>query len=195
MLCDRAMLLDHGEVAFAGDPDETARRYHRLNFSDLHLGDRAAESAETAIPDINAAIVEARLTDENGNAVERVRKGSPIRIEVLLEARQDLVSPTFVLQAMNDSSVVVFSVTRELEDGRDRVAAGGRVRLSGRVENPLVPGRYAADCWVRRRVDAGSLAVQGMRLFNVEVEGGGLSDGVVSVDADLEAVAIGPEQP
>jgi ABC-2 type transport system ATP-binding protein len=194
-MCDRAMLLDHGELAFIGDPDETARRYHRLNFSELHLGDRAAESAETAIPDINAAIVEARLTDENGNAVERVRKGSPIRIEVLLEARQELVSPTFVLQAMNDASVVVFSVTRELEDGRDRVAAGERVRLAGRVENPLVPGRYAADCWVRRRADDGSLAVQGMRLFSFEVEGTEMSDGVVSVEADLEAVAIGPEQP
>ena len=113
---------------------------------------------------------------------------------MLLEARQELVSPTFVLQAMNDESVVVFSVTRELEDGRARIPAGERVRLAGRVQNPLVPGRYSADCWVRRRVDDGSLAVQGMRLFGFQVEGDEHSDGVVSVEADLEAVAVGPEQ-
>jgi ABC-type polysaccharide/polyol phosphate transport system ATPase subunit len=192
-LCDRAMLLDHGQIDYIGDPDETARRYHRLNFSDLHLGDRAAESAQAAMPDINARVLDARLTDEQGNKVERVREGSPIRIEVLLETRQELDAPTFVLQAMNDESVVVFSITRTLDDGREHVAAGERVRIAGTVENRLVPGRYSADCWVRRRIDEGSLAVQGMRLFQFEVEGTAARDGVVSVDAQVEAVTVDRE--
>jgi ABC-2 type transport system ATP-binding protein len=193
-LCDRAMLLDHGEVAYIGDPDETARRYHRLNFSDLHLMGGRASAAVEEIPDINVRVVEARLTDEHGNEVERVREGAPIRIDALLEARQELVSPTFTLWVMNDESVVVFSATHKLSEGRERVAAGERVRIAGHVENRLVPGHYAADCWVRRRIDLDRIGAQGMRLFRFGVEGTAVRDGIVSVDSEIEAVALGRDE-
>ena len=189
-LCDRAMLLDGGGLAYIGDPDETARRYHRLNFADTHRRGRSAEAAEE-VPDINVRVVEARITDEHGNDVERIQEGSPFGIEVLLEARQELVDPTFTLWAMNDQSVVVFTVTRTLEDGRDRVPAGEHVRLAGRFENRLVPGDYAADCWVRRHLGPESRAAQGMRLFRFQVDGAEPRDGVVSVEAEFEAVTVG----
>ena len=194
-ICHRAMLLADGEIAYIGDPDETARRYHRLNFAALHQGLRESPvETSAAVPDINARVVEARLTDEAGNQVDRVQEGSPIRIEVVLEAKRELVSPTFVLQAMNEPGVVVFSVTRTLENGADRVAEGDQVRLAGRVENRLVPGRYAADCWVRRQEGDG-LAVHGIRLLEFVVEGAEQRDGVVSVDAELAAVTVRPEDP
>ena len=31
-LCHRAMLMEHGQVTYIGDPEETAMRYYRLNF-------------------------------------------------------------------------------------------------------------------------------------------------------------------
>src|SRR3954452_13524861 len=35
-LCDRAMLIDDGEVRYLGDPGETAMRYYRVNFAGTH---------------------------------------------------------------------------------------------------------------------------------------------------------------
>ena len=191
-ICHRAMLLHEGEIAYIGDPDETARRYHRLNFTALHQGLRDSPVDSTAVPDINVRVVDAQLTDEAGTKVDRVEEGSPIRIEVVLEAKRDLDSPKFVLQAMNEPGVVVFSIARGLENGAERVAEGEQVRLAGRVENRLVPGRYAADCWVQRSEGDG-LAVHGIRLLEFVVEGAEQRDGVVSVDAELAAVTVRPE--
>jgi ABC-2 type transport system ATP-binding protein len=32
-MCDRALLLDDGQIKYIGDPDQTALRYYRMNFA------------------------------------------------------------------------------------------------------------------------------------------------------------------
>jgi ABC-2 type transport system ATP-binding protein len=190
-LCHRAMLMHGGQLDYIGDPEETAMRYYRLNFAGGE--GRATDNGEgerTAVPDINARLVHARLENESGQRIENVEQGAPIVLDVLLEARRDLVAPIFVIQVMNADSVVVFGFTRTLNDRqRDRIAAGERVRLSGRIENSLVPGRYSVDCWVRRDRDQGDMAVQGLRLLDFVVYGTAPRQGVVSVRTDVEAVS------
>src|SRR3954471_1275635 len=44
-LCDRAMLIDEGEVSYLGDPGETAMRYYRVNFAGTHGGAATVESS------------------------------------------------------------------------------------------------------------------------------------------------------
>ena len=44
----------------------------------------------------------------------------------------------------------MFGFNRTLELEPDRVEAGRRVRISGRIENPLLPGRYSVACLVSR---------------------------------------------
>ncbi len=90
---------------------------------------------------------------------------------------------------MNAESVVVFGFTRNLDSGAPRrLAEGERVRLTGRVENALVPGRYSADCWVRRDHQEGDMAVQGLRLLDFVVYGPDPAHGIVSVETDVAAV-------
>src|SRR3954464_14416355 len=59
-LCDRAMLIEDGEIQHLGDPEESALRYLRANFA----GSAAAE--ERATVNLNARVVHAALTDEAG---------------------------------------------------------------------------------------------------------------------------------
>jgi hypothetical protein len=89
--------------------------------------------------------------------------------------------------------VVVFSLTRMLSAGANELAAGDRVRISGQIENTLVPGKYFLDCWVRRPREHGDLAVQGLRLRDFVVYGTGAREGIVSVNAEVEVEAV-PEQ-
>ena len=56
-------------------------------------------------------------------------------------------------------------------DGEDRIAEGERVRLAGEIENPLVPGRYMLNCWIRHDGDGGNWAVQALRLLEFDVYG------------------------
>ncbi len=182
-LCDRALLVHDGELKYIGDPEQTAIRYFRLNFAGA--GATGATAEQPAVPDINARLIHARLLTEDGMPVENVEQGEPIILDAVVEAARDLVRPIFGFQIMNAESIVVFTFVRPLEE---RVAAGQRVRLSGKIENRMVPGSYHIDCWIRRDRSAGGMAVQGIRLVNLVVYGTAPRQGIVSLETDVAPV-------
>jgi ABC-2 type transport system ATP-binding protein len=193
-LCDRAMLLHDGDLKFIGDSEETAAKYYRLNFGvDRHAeGDELDRQLNAVVDDDVTRVVEARLVDEEGQTIRNLERGEPMRIDVLLEARRELVKPTFMFHAQTDDGTVVFEFVLGLDGtGTDRIAMGQRVRLAGRVENPLVPGSYMLNCWVRRDGEGGDMAVQPLWLLKFVVYGtASQHHGLVSVDTD---VAVEPQ--
>jgi ABC-2 type transport system ATP-binding protein len=188
-LCDRAMLIHDGDLKFVGDPTETAAMYYKLNFA----VDREAEGAElerqlnAEVDDDAARVVQARLTDDEGQTIRNVEQGDPIRLEVVLQARRDLLKPRFVIHGLTEDGTVVFEFILGLEGrAEDRIAAGQRVRLAGQIENKLVPGRYMLNCWVRRDGEGGDMAVQAVRLLHFVVYGTASRYGFVSVETDFD---------
>lgn len=183
-LCDRAMLLHDGKLAYIGDPDEASIRYLRLNF------EGSADEGVSTVPDLNGRVIRARLEDAGGQQVDNVEEGTPIVLDILIEARRELVEPSFWVNVLSVDGTIVFGLTRTLAGHEgNRVAAGDRVRLAGSIENQLVPGRYHLDCWIRRNRGRGDRSVHGIRLLDFVVYGNGPSRGVVSVRAEFEAVA------
>jgi ABC-2 type transport system ATP-binding protein len=190
-LCHRAMLMHEGELRFIGDPEDTAREYYRVNFGEVatEWARRNADEDITAVPNINTRLLEARLEDERGNPVDNIEEGAPIVFDALLEARRDLVAPLFGLHVMNEEPLIVFTVHRSLpEEHANRLAPGERVRIRGKIENPLLPGRYTLDCWVRHDHDGGEMNVQIVRLAEFLVYGTGSRQGLVSVRSEIEAI-------
>jgi len=188
--CDRAMLLHDGRVRYLGDPEEAALRYYRLNFA----GPAGAGSGAGGVPDVNVRLVDVALSDEHGRRIENVEQGRPFGIELVVEARHDLEQPVFQLHVVNDDGVWVFGFDKRLPtvDGRPaRVAAGERVRISGRVENPLVPGHYLLDCWIAREREHGDLALHALKLLDFVVYGAHPAAGSVAARAELQAVLEG----
>ena len=186
-MCDRAMLLDEGRVSYTGDSEEAAMRYYRLNFA---AGDQKVEHAgRPALPDFNAEVVEALVRDRHGRPTESLEQGEPIALDITIEARRRLVEPVFVIHVLNGDGTLVFGFTRDLTSDHGTVSDGGRVRVSGEVENSLVPGRYFVDCWVRRESEGGDLAVQGLRVLEFVVYGTGETAGLVSVRTDVQVHA------
>ncbi len=182
--CDRAMLIHEGEVKFIGDPQHSAAMYYRLNFA----LDRDRQGAEldaelsTVIDDKGARVVRARLLDRGGQPVHHLEQGEPINLEVVLEARRDLVRPRFLIHCLEAEGTVLFEYTLTLDDGyEDHVTDGQRIRLTGRIENQLVPGRYLLNCWVRRDEAGGDWAVQALRLAEFSVFGTATRYGFLSV--------------
>jgi ABC-2 type transport system ATP-binding protein len=182
-MCDRAMVLDAGEMQHVGDPEQAALRYYRLNFADI----RGSDAPLDVVPDFNAKVVHARLLDDAGEPVENIAEGEPIVLDVLLQARRELIAPRFVIHVSNADGALVFGVSTRLHGAReDPIAEGERIRLSSRIENPLAPGRYAVGCWVHRDRRSGDRAVQGLQLFDFLVYGNP-RDGIVSVEGELNA--------
>jgi ABC-2 type transport system ATP-binding protein len=178
-LCDRAMLIEDGEIQHIGEPEDTAMRYLRANFA------RAPSADGRATLDLNARVVRAELTDAAGRAIENVEHGSPLRVDIVVEAARDLDRPQFLFHVVSADGVVVTGFTRMLDHA---VAAGARIRLAGEIENRLVAGRYFLDCWVRQdRLETG-MELQALRLLRFVVFGTAAGHGIVDLSADVEPV-------
>jgi ABC-type polysaccharide/polyol phosphate transport system ATPase subunit len=175
LLCHRAMLLDAGELQYAGDPREAALRYHRLNFDRSPAGGRQA---------IYARVVEARLGGEDHAEADAVEPGEQLNFEATFEALRAVEDPEFLFHLVSDTGVVIARFTRGLDSS---IAVSQRVRLRASVDNRLVPGRYFIDCWVGQKGFESGSEVQGLRLLSFAVRGQAPEWGVVSVAADVEA--------
>ena len=185
-MCDRAMLLHDGELLYCGEPEEAALRYYRLNFSE----DSEQARSSVIVPDVNARLLDARLLDAAGRDVTNVEQGTPLYVDVVVEARHDLDEPVFGFHFVNADEVTVFGVNHKVagnDDGR-RVTAGTRMRVRGRIDNPLLPGRYFVHLWIHRSRSQGNLALHVVRLFDFMVFGTRPGPGSVEVRSELETV-------
>lgn len=184
-LCHRALLLHDGEMQFVGEPEEAALRYYRLNFGRTGRDAGEAATGAEAVMDLNVRVLEATVRADGGQAADAVEQGQPIAVDIALQAARDLDGPQFVFHVVNADGVVVAAFTKALAD---RVPAGGRVTLRGQIENPLVPGRYYLDCWVRQDEQQSLMALQALRLLSFVVFGTAPRHGLVTLQADLEPV-------
>jgi ABC-type polysaccharide/polyol phosphate transport system ATPase subunit len=180
--CDRAMVVHDGELRYLGDPEQAALEYYRLNFA----GEGVDTAAEREVPDLNVSVVEAWLESPAGERVENVEQGAPIGFNLLLEARRDLDDPGFAVHFHNEEGAEVFGFNPSLGDAT-RVPEGGRIRLAGTVENPLLPGRYFVDLWVARNREHGAPAMHRMHVLDFVVFGTRPGAGNVSVGNDVRA--------
>ena len=184
--CHRAMLLDEGEVRFVGDPEEAGRQYLRMNFEKRKVtldGQREV----VIVPDFLARLSEAWLEDQNGERITNVESEQPIRLNAVIEARQDLSNPNLGIQVNNADGVHVFELVKKPDnDGRAGIRAGEKIRISATIENPLMPGRYAIVCWVAVLRNDQETAQQAMKLLNFVVFGMATGQSIVSVPGELD---------
>ncbi len=184
--CDRAMLIHDGELRYIGDPEEAALAYYRLNFGGGEGRNGRAEGG--AVPDVNVRVVDVWLENEAGAVVENVEQGEPICFNLLVEARHDLEGPIFGFQVRNVDDDPIFGFGNRLsEEAResDRVTAGGRLRVTSKIENPLVPGRYSVSCSISRNRAIGDVVMHDVRLLDFLVRGTEANPGMVAVREDL----------
>jgi ABC-2 type transport system ATP-binding protein len=179
-MCHRALLVDEGEIKYLGDPDATALRYYRMNFA----GPAREPGEREPTIDLNARVIRAALLDEAGAPIENLEQPRPISIDVVLQAARQLEAPYFDFHIRNGEGIVVCGFHTALSH---RVVSGEQIRLTGQVENRLVPGNYHLDCWVRQDESQTVVAVQGLRLLDFVVYGTGTRDGLVTVQSEVVA--------
>jgi hypothetical protein len=131
-----------------------------LRYHQLNFNEASGE-----VGDRNATVVRAEVAP--------VDEGEELALDVVLEANAELAEPRVAFHIVSEAGVTVTRFSPEL----DRT-----------VHDRLVPGRYFLDCWVRRRREDGWVGVQGLRVTTFEVRGDRSVEGVVSVEADVEAV-------
>ena len=161
-LCHRAMFIRDGVIDYIGDPEETAMRYYRHNFESGEAkkvsaaleGTVVEEEVEKAtVTDINATVLHAHLENEAGERIENVEQGQTIVMDALIEAKRDpggadIQHP----RAQRIRAPWCSGSPRRSRASRAVSSRQRRVRLAGRIENSLVPGKYSLDCWSPARL-------------------------------------------
>jgi ABC-type polysaccharide/polyol phosphate transport system ATPase subunit len=138
--CNRALLLERGEMVHLGEPHEVADRYLEINFG--RTVDADGEAGEH-VGDGDARVVEAWVEDERGERPASLRQGQRITLKALVRFDVDVQDPAASVYVLNGDhqAIVVATSARELE-ASGNFAAGEEAMFSFSFENVLAPGRY-----------------------------------------------------
>jgi len=145
--CDRAILLEGGEIVHEGDPSAVARHYLELNFP----GDRRpVEGVDVPISghSSEAEIVDATLFDTEGEESSSFEQGEPVVLEVTVRATAKLTDPVLGLEIRDGDGTLMFAPPPQPLAEEGRLSPGDTVRLRGRLGNPLASGHYFLSCGV-----------------------------------------------
>jgi hypothetical protein len=72
----------------------------------------------------------------------------------------------------------------------ERLGAGERARIAATIENPLNPGRYSIEFWICRNRNVNDLVMPVSPVVDFVVYGSVWAAGIVSLDAEIEALAV-----
>jgi ABC-2 type transport system ATP-binding protein len=145
--CDRAILIEGGEIVHEGDPSAVARHYLELNFP----GDRApVEGVDVPISGHSgeAEIVDTTLFDSSGEESTSFEQGEPIVLEVTVKATANLPEPVLGLEIRDGDGRLMFAPAPQPLASNGVLSRGETVRLRARFGNPLASGHYFVSCGV-----------------------------------------------
>jgi ABC-2 type transport system ATP-binding protein len=142
--CDRAMLMERGQIVCLGAPDRVAREYHELNFGRQGGATGGAEDGEQRYGDRAAEIVDAWIEDAAGDRTQSVAQDEPFSLCMDIEFHEDQQDPIFGFRMCNELRQIVMASRTDWDHGPSgRFLCGERRTLRMRLQNVLAPGRYA----------------------------------------------------
>ena len=149
--CDRALLLERGEVIAVGDAGDVAGRYTAVNFAiDEHAV--AAPDLPAGEGDDGAHIADVWAQDAVGRRGAGLAQGEACALCMRVRFLCSVSDPVFVLWLSDPDGRRVLVVSSEWDDSLTGDFAPGDVVTTGvSFDNWLAPGRYELAAEVRYR--------------------------------------------
>jgi ABC-type polysaccharide/polyol phosphate transport system ATPase subunit len=191
--CDRALLLERGNVVDIGEPHRIANEYLDVNFQQETQAEQRPEKEPDRFGDQRAEIVESWFEDEHGMRTAQLHTGRRCAFAARARFNEALDDPLFGFVLQNSQKTTVLQAST-LDHGREtgRYAAGDEVEFRISFDNVFAPDRYFATpaiargggmiAWIDRRERHASVVVTGTRdtdavvdiPFQIEIERGGV---------------------
>jgi ABC-type polysaccharide/polyol phosphate transport system ATPase subunit len=191
-LCDRAVLLRQGEVAFDGRTQDAIAEYRRLLAADSNPEELESGLREWGTGE--ARIVSAELLDSAGDERSQFAAGEPLTVRVVVSAESGVDPPTIGLELRDDGGLVLASASRATSELGWNGAAGERELRFHVGRLPLADGRFHLRVALTDPVSGLPLHAldDALRLF---VFPSGESTGAVLLDGDWTMEETGPGAP
>ena len=179
--CDRALLLERGEVVVIADPTTVTRRYMRVNFpvgeDDAALpgpqpGDAGGDEVQ---------LLEAWAQDREGNRGAAVMQGTPCALCAHVRFGHAVSEPVFTFWLSNEQHRRVLAVSTAVEDAVGDFEPGERAVVGASFDNWLVPGRYDLSVQVSQAGPGARVMALGENASSVVVSGERRGGGIVDI--------------
>ena len=144
--CDRAMLMERGDMVQLGDPREIGRAYHKLNFG--HLPHAAPAKEE---PASGTVIAEAWFESASGERITSVSQEEQMSMCFEVRFGEDVRDPVFAATLRTELGHTIV-VARSDQHGSESgsYAAGETVLARFELPSWLTPSRYTLTPSVAR---------------------------------------------
>lgn len=141
--CDRAMLLERGNLVEIGDPRSVARRYMHLNFNQPERTAAAAAIEAGGAGDGTALIQDAWLQDGPGRRTNQIEQGSAVALCMRVRHLSDVEEPVYGFVLHDDQRRPILALSTEWdEEPAAAVQAGDLIDVALSFDLWLAPGRY-----------------------------------------------------
>jgi ABC-type polysaccharide/polyol phosphate transport system ATPase subunit len=177
--CDRAMLLEHGQLVDIDEPGSIARQYNHQNFRRARQ-DAGAPPSEIPAENPPARVVNAIFESETGDTALSTSQGESCTVRVSVRFATDVENPIFAIALLNESGQPAFATStdaRRIVTGRFTAGSEASIRL--RFDNWLAPGRYRLTATVSRAgfgADVFDAHMSNSIIVLADSPGGGLAD-------------------
>jgi ABC-type polysaccharide/polyol phosphate transport system ATPase subunit len=139
--CNRALLLERGQMVHLGEPHEVGDRYLEINFG--RAANAKGDTEAKRGGDGDARVLEAWVEDEHGQRPSSVSQGTRVTLRARVRFATEVEDPVASVYVLNEDHVAIVVATTAREHERSgRFLAGEEALFSFSFENVLAPGRY-----------------------------------------------------
>jgi ABC-type polysaccharide/polyol phosphate transport system ATPase subunit len=182
--CDRALLLEHGEVVSIGNPRTVIHTYRQHDL-DQEQGTTDGRQEVARWGDRSAEVVETWVEDGEGTSQTVIRQSDRVALNVRIAFRQEMENPVFGVIIRNERDDDVF-VTNTLFDGIETglYSAGEEIIYRIAFDAQFADGRYTISPAVAYQ-DAQRFADWREDLLSIRIQAERYTSGIVDVPHDV----------
>jgi ABC-type polysaccharide/polyol phosphate transport system ATPase subunit len=186
--CDRAMLLERGDMVEIGPSDRVARLYDEINFG----GVEANREDKGRHGDGRARVVDAWLSNDVGERTAMIERNRGCSVHVLAEFHERVVDPVVGMSINGQHVRYLFNASSVgVADKSGTYEAGERLEFTVRFRVPLAPGRYDVTPWVSRDIGDRQLMDHREALVPFTVIGERYDAGIVEIEHETALERVG----
>jgi ABC-type polysaccharide/polyol phosphate transport system ATPase subunit len=148
--CDRAMLLERGEIKLIGDPEEVGDQYVEVNFGRGESSDAAVTKTdgEQRLGDHAAEIVDGWFEDQGGRRTDHLPQGKPCRFCARIRVNEPVEANVAVLIENEHHHPLFATSTADRGVRLGPLPAGTELEFAVDFDLLLANGRIYATPWI-----------------------------------------------
>jgi ABC-type polysaccharide/polyol phosphate transport system ATPase subunit len=146
--CSRVLLMDHGQLAMSGKPDEVIKPYEKLVMGAWRKQARETQSDSSTLqnaelPSVTSEprFVTSELLDDSGAPIQAISFGEPLRVRFTFATPDQIVRPKYRVRVRRATDGMILFTRSQSDENTSVLRGEGQFEIIFH-DHWLVPGSY-----------------------------------------------------